>query len=53
MFSKDSSHFVCELRLMLSGTCLKWVSQLSIDHVVWLGDYHFVGFLLGEAMSLS
>ena len=32
---------------------LKWVSQLSTDHVVWLGDKHFVGFLLGEAMNES
>ena len=30
-----------------------WVSHLSIDHVVWLGDYHFVGFLLVKAMNLQ
>ena len=39
---------LCSLAL-----CLKWVSQLSIDHDVWLGDWHFVGFLLGEAINLS
>ena len=31
--------------------CLKWVSQLSTDHVVWLGDKHFVGFLLAKAIE--
>ena len=51
MFSKDSCHFVCELCLMLSGT--KWVSQLSIDDVAWIGDKYFVMFLLGEDMNLS
>ena len=30
-----------------------WVSDLIINHVVWLGDYHFVGFLLVEALSLQ
>ena len=29
------------------------VSHFSIDHVVLLGDYHFVGFLLLEAMNLQ
>ena len=29
------------------------VSHHSIDHVVWLGDYHFMGFLLMEAMNLQ
>ena len=29
-----------------------WVSHLS-DHVVQLGDYPFVGFLLVEAMNLQ
>ena len=52
MFSKDSYNFVCEL-LWSVALCLKWVSQLSIDHVVWVGDKYFVGFLLGEAMNLS
>ena len=31
---------------------LKWVSQLSIDHVQ-LGDKHLRGVLLAEAMNLS
>ena len=29
-----------------------WVSDLSINHIVWLGDQNFVGFLLLEALSL-
>ena len=30
-----------------------WVSDLIINHVVWLGDYHFVGCLLVEALSFQ
>ena len=50
MFSKDSCHFVCELGLMLSSSMFE---MGFTGHVVWLGDWNFVGFLLGEAMNLS
>ena len=30
-----------------------WVSDLIINYVVWLGDKHFVGFLLVEPLSLQ
>ena len=36
-----------ELRLMLGGTktwLAKWVSQLGIDHIVWVGDCTLWGF---------
>ena len=36
MFPKDSWNVVCELCLMLGGA--NWVSDLSINHVVWLGE---------------
>ena len=32
---------------------VNWVSHLSTDHVVRLGDKHFVGFLLVGAMNLQ
>ena len=39
MFPKDSWNVVCELCLMLGGAKMwLWVSDLSINHVVWLGD---------------
>ena len=40
-----------ELCLMLGGTktwLAKWVSQLSIDHVVWVGDCTLWGFVLSH-----
>ena len=40
-----------ELRLMLGGTktwLAKWVSQLSIDHVVLVGDCTLWGFVLSH-----
>ena len=30
-----------------------WVSHLTIDYVMRLGEEHFVGFLLAEAMNLQ
>ena len=47
MFSKDSCNSDCKLCLMLSGT------MFEMGFTVWLGDKHFVEFLLGEAMNLS